>query len=57
MGKSKTMLSGKKTYIMGVLAIVSVGLQIFDVIDYETMITLLGIFLAGEGMALRNSIK
>ncbi len=51
------MLQGKKTFIFGGLAIISVLLNIFDLVDYETMMALLGIFLAGEGMAIRDAIK
>ncbi len=51
------MLQGKKTYIMGALAIISVLLSAFDYIDYETLLALLGIFLGAEGMALRDAIK
>ncbi len=50
-------LEGKKTYIFGVLAIISVGLRAMDLIDQETLIYLLGIFLAGEGMSIRSAIK
>jgi hypothetical protein len=51
------MLNGYKTYIMGTLAIISVLLKVFELIDEQTLFTLLGIFLAGEGMAIRNAIK
>ncbi len=50
-------MKGYKTYIMGTLAIVSVLLKAFELIDHDTLIYLLGIFLAGEGMALRDAIK
>ncbi len=50
------MLQGKKTYIFGVLAIVSVVLRFFDLIDTETMKSLLYIFIPAEGMALRSAI-
>jgi hypothetical protein len=54
---NKFMLNGYKTYIMGTLAIISVLLKVFELIDEQTLFTLLGIFLAGEGMAIRNAIK
>jgi len=53
----KEKLKGKKTYIFGVLAIVAVILNVFELVDYETLIALLGIFLSGEGMALRAALK
>ncbi len=50
-------LEGKKTYIFGVLAMISVGLRIFNLIDDETLIKLLGVFLSGEIMSVRSAIK
>jgi hypothetical protein len=50
------MLNGKKTYIFGALAICSVFLRVFDLIDHETMIALLGIFLASGEISLRHAI-
>ncbi len=52
-----TKINGSKTYLMGALAVVSVLLKVFEVIDYETMLVLLGVFFAGEGVALRHAIK
>ncbi len=51
------MLQGKKTFIFGGLAILSVVLRLFNLIDSETMAYLLSIFIPAEGMALRDSIK
>ena len=51
------MLNNYKTYIFGILAIVSVLLKIFEIIDEETMMLLLGTFLAGEGVGLRHAIS
>ncbi len=51
------MLEGKKTYIFGALAMLSILLKVFDYIDTETMMLLLGTFLAGEGLGLRHAVE
>ena len=50
-------LDGKKTYIFGGLAIISVLLRAFGLIDDETLLKLLGIFMSGEIMSVRSAIK
>jgi hypothetical protein len=50
------MLKGYKTYIFGALAVISVILKWGGLIDDPTLLTLLGIFLAGEGVSLRSAI-
>jgi hypothetical protein len=50
------MINGYKTYIMAGLALASVLLKVFNLIDMETLLVLLGIFLAGEGAGLRHAI-
>ncbi len=51
------MLNGYKTYIFGALALVSVLLKAFSLIDEETLLKLLGIFLSAEIMSVRSAIK
>ena len=50
-------LTGKKTYIFGALAVISVILKWGGLIDEVTLLSLLGIFLAGEGIGLRSAIS
>ncbi len=50
------MLQGYKTYIFGGLALMSVLLRIFELIDAETMTNLLYIFVPAQGMSLRSAI-
>lgn len=50
------MFNDKKTYIFGALAVVVVLLRVFELIDQETLIQLLGLFLAGGGVSLRHAI-
>ena len=50
------MLDGHKTYIFGVLAVISAILYAFKVIDMQTLTVLLAIFVPAEGMSLRRAI-
>ena len=51
------MLVGYKTYIMAIMAVISVVIGFLGWIDFETVVKLIAIFLAGEGAALRSAIK
>ncbi len=55
--KNKSMLAGYKTYIMAVMALVSVVMGFLGWIDFETLVKLVTIFIAGEGAALRSALK
>jgi len=50
-------LDGYKTYISGSLIVLFSCLYAFQLIDTNTFIGLLGVFLPLEGMALRHAIK
>jgi hypothetical protein len=50
------MLSGFKTYISGALVVLFSILYAAGVIEGETFLKLLGIFLPIQGMALRSAI-
>lgn len=50
-------LDGYKTYLSGALIVLFTILYVFGLIENETFIKLLGIFLPLEGMALRHAIK
>ena len=50
-------LDGYKTYITGALIVVFAILYALGLIEGETFLKLLGVFLPLQGMALRHAIK
>jgi len=53
----KITLDGYKTYVSGVLIVVFAILYAAHLIEGETFLKLLGVFLPLEGIALRHAIK
>jgi len=53
----KFSIDGYKTYIAGSLIVLFSVLYAFGLIDGETFLGLLGVFLPLQGMALRHAIK